>query len=68
VNLGNHIAPVDHNPRASRSPERDVQDRSVFGHVNAVAPEHGIDPLSKACFVSQIYEELESFVGDAVFE
>ena len=44
-----------------------VQHGAVFRDVDFVAPEHGVDPLPQAGFLRQLEEQLQGFVGDAVF-
>ena len=50
-----------------RRPQRDVQRRAVFGEVDFVAAKHGVDAFPQPGFGCQLEEQLQRFVGDAVF-
>ena len=43
-----------------------MQHRAVFGDVDFVAAEHGVDALLEATFASELQQQLQRFVGDAV--
>jgi len=44
-----------------------VQDGAVFGGVDLLAGEHGLDVLLQPGLLGQLEEQLEGFVGDAIF-
>ena len=44
-----------------------MEDRAVFGDVDFLAAEHGINSAAQIGFVGELYEKLQGFVGDAVF-
>ena len=43
-----------------------MQDGAIFGEVDLVATEHGVNMLTKARLRGELPKELEGFVGDAV--
>ncbi len=49
-----------------RCAEGHVQDGPVFGDVDLLAAEHGVDPLAQTGFLGQLHEQLKRFVGDTV--
>ena len=49
-----------------RRAQRHVQNGPVFGDVDLLAPEHGVDPLAQAGFLGQLQQELERLIGDAI--
>ena len=65
--LRHHVLAIDQDGRILRGAQRGVQDGAFFGDVDLVALEHGVDARAKAAFVGELQEELERFVGDAVF-
>src|SRR5262245_31450016 len=66
VDLGHDILAVDDDRDSARRAQRDVQDRSIFGHVDLVSPEHGIDALTQAALLSQSAEQRDRLVRDAI--
>ncbi len=66
VHLRHHVLAIDEDRRRPGGPEGDVQDRAVFGDVDPVAREHGVDPLAQVAFPRQLHEESQRVVGDAV--
>jgi hypothetical protein len=48
-------------------PESYVQDGSIFGDVNLLAPEHRVDPSVQAALPRQLKEQLKGLIGDPVF-
>ena len=53
--------------RAFRGAEGGVQHGAIFGDVDLVAAEHGVDAAAQAALFGQAQQEAERFVGDAVF-
>ena len=48
------------------SAQGDVQDGAVFGDVDLVAAEHGVDAGAEAGLLGQLQQQLQRLVGDAV--
>jgi len=48
VHLGDHIDPVDDEPRMTGHPQGHVQHRTALGGVDPVAGEHGLEVLTQA--------------------
>ena len=66
MHLRHHVDAVDHERRATRHAQRDVQDRTVLGHVDVVAAEHRVDALAEARLDREVEQQPEGLVGDAV--
>ena len=46
VNLGNNIDPIDQDRGCARGPEGSMQNGTILGGVDFLAPEHGVDPVT----------------------
>ncbi len=57
VNLGNHIHAIDEDLRALWSAQRDMQNGALFGDVDLVAREHGVDVLAQAGLLRKLKEQ-----------
>jgi hypothetical protein len=44
-----------------------MQDSAVFGHVDLVATEHGVNALAQARFLGELHQQWQGLLGDAVF-
>ena len=66
MDLGHHVLAVDEDGFVFGRAQGDVQDGAIFGDVDFVAAEHGVDAFAKAGFLGELQEEREGFVGDAV--
>ena len=66
VDLGHDVLAVDDDRRAARRAQGHVQHGAVFGDVDLVAAEHGVDARAQAGFLGQLHEQPERLVGDAV--
>src|SRR5262249_38230950 len=66
VDLGHDVLAVHDDRRATRSAQGDVQDGPIFGHVDLVAPEHGVDALPEATLRGQSTEQRDGLVGDPI--
>ena len=60
------VLAVRRNRFALRRTKRDVQDGPSFGHIDLLAPEHGVDPRAQAGLLRQITKQLQRFIGDPV--
>ena len=43
-----------------------MQNGPVFGNVDFLTSEHGVDPRSQIRFLRQLHQQVQRFVGDAV--
>ena len=66
VDLGHDVLAVDHDRRAARRAQRDVQDRAILRDVDLLAAEHRVDARAQAGFLRELEQQLERFVGDPV--
>ncbi len=66
MDLGHHVFAVHDNPRIPRRTQSHVQDGAVFGEIDSLAPEHGVDPRSQADLLRQLQEKLDRFVVDPI--
>ena len=66
VDLRHDVLAVDDDRRALRGAQGHVQHGAVFGDVDLVAAEHGVDARAQAGLLGQSKQEPERFVGDAV--
>ena len=66
VHLRHDVDPVDHQRRALRHPERDVQHRPVLGHVDALAGEHLLGVLAEPRLLGELDEQSQRLVSDPV--
>ncbi len=66
VHLVHDVDAVDDERRPFRHAERDVEDRAVLGHVDAVAGEHHVAALLELGLSGELEEQRERLVGDAV--
>ena len=51
----------------ARCAQSHVQDGAVFRDVDFFPSEHRVDPGPQSGFLRQLQQELQSFVGDAIF-
>ena len=54
VDVGHDVLAVDHDRRAARGAQGDVQHGPVLGDVDLVAAEHGVDALAQAGLLGQL--------------
>ena len=66
VHARNDVDTVDDDVFGQRGPQRDVKHRPVLGHVDLVAPEHGIDALGQTRPMGQRDQQRQGFRGDAI--
>ena len=66
MDLGNDVLAVDHDRLAFGSAQGHVQDGAVFGDVDLLAAEHGVDACFQARFLGQLQQQPQRLVGDAV--
>jgi hypothetical protein len=66
VNLGYDVLAVDDDGRASRCTQRDMQDRTIFGNVDFLAPEHRVDSLAQPGLLGELDEQAYRLVVDAI--
>ena len=66
VHVRNDVAPIHRNGRPARRPQRRMEHGPVFGAVDLLALEHGVNPLPQAGFVRELQQELHRLAGDAV--
>ena len=66
MHVGYDVVPVDLDVLADRRAQRDVQDRAVLGHVDALATEHRLEALAQPACLCQREQQLHRLVGDAV--
>ena len=66
MHLGHHVFTIDHDRFVSRRPQGNVQDCALFGDVDFLPVEHGIDACPQARLFRQLQKETHRFIGDAV--
>ena len=66
MNLRHDILAIHDDGSSFRRAKRDVQGGPIFGGVDLLAPEHGVDPRAQAGLLRQIEKQLERFVADAI--
>ena len=66
MHLRHHILAVDDDLFRLRRPQRHVQHRAVFGDVDLVAAEHGIDLLAQTRLFGELDQQLQRLVGHPV--
>src|SRR5579872_4799437 len=67
VNLGNHVQAIEEDLRSLWSAQRDMENRPLFGDVDLVASEHGVDVLAQAGLLRELKEQSCRFAGDSIF-
>ena len=67
VDLGDDVLAIDDDRGVARGAQGDVEDGAVFGDVDLLAGEHGVDALARLRLVGEVDEQTEGLVGDAVF-
>ncbi len=67
MHLRHDVLAVHRDRRPLRRTQRDMQNGAVFGDVDLLAAEHGVDARAKPRLVRQIDKQLQSLAGDAVF-
>ncbi len=66
MHVRDHVLPVDDERRSLRHAQRDVEHGAVLGDVDAIAAEHRGGPLGEPGFLSQLEQEPDRLVRDAV--
>ena len=66
VDVWHDVSAIDEDAFARRRAQRDMQDRALFGSVDLVAAEHGIDPLAQGAGFGKRHQQAQRLVGDAV--
>ena len=66
VHVRHDVLAVEDDRRAARRAKRDVEHRALFRRVDSLAAEHRLDVFAQSTRVSQIDEEPDRLVGDAV--
>jgi hypothetical protein len=67
MNFWHNVLSIHENHGLFRRAQRYVQYRPALCDVDFVTPEHGGDPLPQSGFGRQLKEQLQRFLGDAVF-
>ena len=67
MNFWNDINSIDFNRRRAGSAEGGVQDGAVFGDVDLVTTEHGVNLAAQTGCVREIDEASDCLAGDEVF-
>ncbi len=67
VYLRYHIFAFYGKRRPAWCPQRYVQNRPVLRDIYLLTTKHGVDSLPQAGFLSQLNEEFERFIGNAIF-
>ncbi len=66
MDVGDHVVTVDLDHGADRRPQRGVQHGAVLGGVDAVPPQHGVDPPGHPGSLGQGQERGQDVVGHPV--
>jgi hypothetical protein len=66
VNAWYDIFTVHKNGLGARRPQRDMQDRTVFGDVDLLAREHRVDPPAQTGLLRQLQEQRHGLAGDTI--
>src|ERR1700736_3041712 len=66
MHLRDDVLTIDNNRGPLRCPERYVQDSTIFRDIDLLASKHGVDSLPETALFSQLEQEFERFVGDAI--
>src|SRR5215470_4809685 len=67
MNLRHDVLAVDDDGRASRRPQRHVQDRAIFRDVDFLAPEHRVDSFAQPGLLGELDEQAQRLVLNAIF-
>jgi magnesium-transporting ATPase (P-type) len=67
AHVGHHIRAVEIDTAATRRAQCHVQHGTLFSDIDLVAGKHGVSALRDATHFGQFQQQLQSFVGDAVF-
>ena len=59
--LGHDVCAVDKERLVGGTTEGDVEDRSIFGEIDLLAPEHSVAELFDFSFFEELTEEVKSF-------
>jgi hypothetical protein len=60
-NLWHNVCAVDKERLVGGTTEGDVEDRSVFGEIDLLAPEHSVAELFDFSFFQELAEKVKSF-------
>ena len=66
VHVGHDVLAVDHDRRAARRAQRDVEHGAILRDVDLLAAEHGVDAGAQAAVLGQADEQRQRLVGDPV--
>ena len=66
MDLRHDVLAVRHERGVSRRAQRHVQHRALFGDVDLVATEHGVDSRAQAGLVRKLNQEPQRLIGDAI--
>ncbi len=66
VHIGHDVVPVDNDGCPARRAQRDMQHCPIFGDVNLVTAEHGVDPRPQTGLLRELKEEPDRLVGHAI--
>src|SRR5512142_1011418 len=66
VNLANHVHAIEEDLLALWRAQRDMQNRPLFGDVDLVAREHGVDVLAQAGLLRELQEQSSRLAGDSI--
>jgi hypothetical protein len=66
VHIRDNVMAAHNDGCPPRRAQCDMQRRPVFGAVDRVAPEHGVDPLPQARFLCKLEKEFERSAGNTV--
>ncbi len=66
VDCRDYVLAIDQDGFSFGGAQGDVEHGPLFGDVDLVAAEHGVDALPQAGFLGELQEKLARFVGDAV--
>ena len=61
-----HVLAIDEDVLALGRAQRHVQDRTVFGCIDAITPEHGIDPRAQPAGICKRQQQVQRFGVDAL--
>ena len=67
MNLRHDILAIHEDGSSFWRAKRDMQGGPVFGGVDLLAPEHGVDARAQAGRFRQIEKQLERVIADAIF-
>ena len=66
VNLGNDVHAIGEDLLVLWGAQRDMQNGALFGDVDLVAREHGVDVLAQAGLLRKLKQQPHRLAGDAV--